>query len=75
MLRATPGLRPVVVLRQIYDRYPEIGRGVRRTIERRVRRWHDENDPDPSECSDSVPLWTSGSWSYPIFCDAHIKEN
>jgi hypothetical protein len=45
MLRATPGLRPVVVLRQIYDRYPEIGQGVRRTIERRVRRWQDENDP------------------------------
>jgi hypothetical protein len=49
MLRATPGLRPVVVLRQIYNRYPEIGHGVRRTIERRVRRWQDENDPDPRE--------------------------
>jgi hypothetical protein len=48
MLRAAPGLRPVAVLRQIYNHYPNIGQGVRRTIERRVRRWQDENDPDPS---------------------------
>jgi hypothetical protein len=76
MLRATPGLRPVVVLRQIYDRYPEIGQGVRRTIERRVRRWQDTRTiPIQARCSDSVPLWTGSSWSYPIFCDAHIREH
>lgn len=48
MLRAVPGLRPVAVFRQIYNRYPEIGKDVRRTVERRVRRWQDENDPEPS---------------------------
>jgi hypothetical protein len=48
ILRAAPGLRPIAVVRQIYNRYPDIGQGVRRTIERRVRRWQDENDPDPS---------------------------
>jgi hypothetical protein len=48
MLRAAPGLRPVAVLRQIHNRYPELGHGVRRTIERRVRRWQKENDPDPN---------------------------
>jgi DDE superfamily endonuclease len=48
MLRAAPGLRPVAVLRQIYNRHPDISQSVRRTIERRVRRWQDENDPDPS---------------------------
>jgi hypothetical protein len=47
MLRAAPGLRPVAVLRQIRNSHPEIGQGVRRTIERRVRRWQDENEPDP----------------------------
>jgi DDE superfamily endonuclease len=47
MLRAVPGLRPVAVLRQIRNSHPEIGQGVRRAIERRVRRWQNENDPDP----------------------------
>jgi gas vesicle protein len=62
MLRATPELRPVAVLRQIYNRYPEIGQRVRRTIERRVRRWQDENDPDPSRVlrqRPSMDQWVS----------------
>jgi hypothetical protein len=46
MLRAAPGLRPIVVLREICNRHPEIKLGVRRTIERRVRRWQALNDPD-----------------------------
>jgi hypothetical protein len=48
MLRAAPRLRPVAVLRQIYNHYPDFGQGARRTMERRVRRWQHENDPDPS---------------------------
>ena len=36
MLRAAPGLRPVVVLREIRNRHPEISLGVRRTMERRT---------------------------------------
>jgi hypothetical protein len=47
MLRAVPGLRPVAVLRQICNSHEEISQGGRRTIERRVRLWQDENDPDP----------------------------
>src|SRR5436190_1272430 len=46
MLRAAPGLRPIVVLREIRNRHPEISLGVRRTMERRVRRWQALNDPD-----------------------------
>jgi hypothetical protein len=46
MLSATPGLRPIVVLREICNRHPEIRLGVRRTMERRVRRWQALNDPD-----------------------------
>ena len=52
MLKATPGLRPIAVLRQLYNHHPEIGQGVRRTIERRVRRWQNENDPDPDPSID-----------------------
>jgi hypothetical protein len=49
MLRATPRLRPIAVLRQIYKNHPGIGQGVRRTVERRIRRWQNVNDPDPSD--------------------------
>jgi hypothetical protein len=45
MLKAVPRLRPIVVLREICDRHPEIKLGVRRTVERRVRRWQALNDP------------------------------
>jgi hypothetical protein len=44
MLKAAPGLRPIVVLREICDRHPEIKLGVRRAVERRVRRWQALND-------------------------------
>jgi hypothetical protein len=49
MLRAAPRLRPIAVLRQIYKNHPEIGQGVRRTIERRIRHWQNVNDRHPSE--------------------------
>jgi hypothetical protein len=39
MLRAAPALRPIVVWREISNRHPEIRLGIRRTMERRVRRW------------------------------------
>jgi hypothetical protein len=68
-LRATPGLRPAAVLRQIYNRYPEIGQGVRRTIERRVRRWQDENDPDPSVVLRQRPLIDQRFLTHPVVCD------
>jgi hypothetical protein len=38
-LKSTPGLRPVVIFDEIRRRHPEIGAGVRRTLERRIRAW------------------------------------
>jgi hypothetical protein len=55
MLRATPGLRPIAVLRRICIRHPEIDQAVRRTIERRVRRWQCDNDPDPDVMLRQLP--------------------
>ena len=39
MLKAAPGLRPVAIFEEVLRRYPEMGAGVRRTLERRVRSW------------------------------------
>jgi len=47
MLRVAPGLRPIVVFRKISHRHPEIGPGIRRTLERRIRLWQGLNDPSP----------------------------
>ncbi len=39
MLIAAPGLRPIGVLEELRRRHPELGAGVRRTLERRIRNW------------------------------------
>lgn len=39
ILKAAPGLRAIAVLAEIRRRHPEIGHGVRRTLERRIRTW------------------------------------
>ena len=39
MLKAAPGLRPIAIFAEIVRRHPELGEGVRRTIERRIRSW------------------------------------
>jgi len=39
ILTAAPGLRAIAVLAEIRRRHPEIGPGVRRTLERRIRTW------------------------------------
>jgi len=39
MLAAAPGLRPVAIYEEIVRRHPELGHGVRRTLERRIRAW------------------------------------
>src|SRR5215467_432877 len=39
LLESTPGLRPVAIFDEIRRRHPEIGAGVRRTLERRIRTW------------------------------------
>jgi len=39
MLQAAPGLRPVGILKELYKRHPELGSGIRRTLERRICAW------------------------------------
>jgi transposase InsO family protein len=39
LLKSVPGLRSVAIFDEIRRRHPEIGAGVRRTLERRVRSW------------------------------------
>jgi hypothetical protein len=46
MLEAAPGLRAVAVFEEICRRHAEIGPGIRRTLERRIRTWRALNGPD-----------------------------
>lgn len=39
MLKATSGLRPVAIFEEMLRRHPDLGAGVRRTLERRIRAW------------------------------------
>src|SRR5277367_3733388 len=39
LLKGTPGLRPIAIFDEVRRRYPEIGPGIRRTLERRIRTW------------------------------------
>ena len=39
MLKAAPGLRPIAIFAEMVRRHPDLGEGVRRTIERRIRSW------------------------------------
>jgi hypothetical protein len=39
ILKAAPGIRAIAVLEEIRRRHPEIGPGIRRTLERRMRMW------------------------------------
>src|SRR3954451_18455893 len=39
MLKAAPGLRPIAIFEEIVRRHPELGVGIRRTLERRIRLW------------------------------------
>jgi hypothetical protein len=39
MLKSAPGIRAIAVLEEIRRRHPELARGIRRTLERRMRRW------------------------------------
>ena len=46
ILEAAPGLRPVAILEEVLRRHPELGAGVRRTLERRIRAWRAIHGPD-----------------------------
>jgi transposase InsO family protein len=39
MLTAAPGLRPIAIFEELIRRHPELGAGIRRTLERRIREW------------------------------------
>jgi hypothetical protein len=74
MLLAAPGLRPIAILEEILRRHPEIGPGVRRTLERRIRHWRALNGAEQEvilrqqllpitllNCTASWPLRSCGS--------------
>lgn len=39
MLKAAPGIRAIAIFDEMIRRHPELGAGIRRTIERRIRSW------------------------------------
>ena len=46
MLTASPGLRPIAILEELLRRHPELGAGIRRTLERRIRQWRALHGPE-----------------------------
>lgn len=46
MLAASPGLRAVAVFEEMVRRHPDLGAGVRRTMERRIRAWRALHGPE-----------------------------
>ncbi len=46
MLEAAPALRAVAIYEEMLRRHPELGPGIRRTIERRVRQWRAQHGPE-----------------------------
>lgn len=46
MLKAAPGLRAIAVLAELHRRHADLGDGIRRTLERRIRAWRAIHGPD-----------------------------
>ena len=46
VLEQTPGIRAVALFGELMRRHPELGPGVRRTLERRVRQWRAVHGPE-----------------------------
>ena len=46
MLQASPGLRPIAIFEEVVRRHPELGTGIRRTLERRIRAWRAVHGPE-----------------------------
>jgi len=46
MLIAAPALRSIAIFEELLRRHPELGAGMRRTLERRIRAWRAVNGPD-----------------------------
>jgi transposase InsO family protein len=45
-LQGAPGLRPIAVFEEVLRRHPELGVGIRRTLERRIRGWRAVHGPE-----------------------------
>jgi hypothetical protein len=56
MLKAAPGLRAVGVFEEICRRHDDLAPSIRRTLERRVRRWRAEHGPDRDVIFRQVPV-------------------
>jgi hypothetical protein len=39
LLKSAPGIRPIAIFEEMLRRHPELGDGIRRTLERRIRAW------------------------------------
>lgn len=46
LLKNAPGLRAVALFEELLRRHPELGAGIRRTLERRVREWRATHGPE-----------------------------
>ena len=46
LMQSSPGLRPVAVFEELLRRHPDLGPGIRRTLERRIRAWRAEHGPE-----------------------------
>jgi len=46
LLQASPALRPIAIFEELLRRHPDLGPGIRRTLERRVRAWCAEHGPE-----------------------------
>ncbi|MDO8533924.1 MAG: IS21 family transposase [Xanthobacteraceae bacterium] len=46
LLKAAPALRSIAIFEEMIRRHPELGAGMRRTLERRIRAWRAVNGPD-----------------------------
>lgn len=46
LLKAAPGLRPIGLFEEVLRRHPELGAGIRRTLERRIRSWRALHGPE-----------------------------
>lgn len=46
LLEASPTLRPIAIYRELRRLHPELGLGIRRTLERRIRDWKASFGPD-----------------------------